>query len=126
VKLDMETRVVNDVSVLCCRGRFIYREEATAFSEKFAGLLTQRRKIVVDLSELQALDSAGLGELVVAHMWARASGCSLKVVGASSRILQLFELTNLASVFDLYPTFDAALASFQRPIANAAAAVNAA
>jgi ABC-type transporter Mla MlaB component len=72
LKLDLETRAINDVTVLFCRGRFTYRDEATAFSQKMAELLPQARQVVVDFSGLEAIDSAGLGELVVVHMWIRA------------------------------------------------------
>jgi len=126
VKLDLETRTINDVTVLSCRGRFTYRDEAAAFSEQIAELLPEARQIVVDLSGLEAVDSAGLGELVVVHMWIRASGCSLKLAGANARILQLFELTNLVSVFDVHPTLDEALLSFRQQSAEPKAAAHAA
>jgi anti-sigma B factor antagonist len=116
LKLDLETREIDDVTVVFCRGRFTYRDEAAAFSEKIAGLLPNARQLVVELSELETIDSAGLGELVVVHMWIRASGCSLKLAGANPRIWQLLELTNLLSVFDVHPTLDEALLSFQRKI----------
>jgi anti-sigma B factor antagonist len=126
LKLDLETRAIDDVTVLWCRGRFTYRDEATAFSRKISELLPNARKIVVDLSGLEVIDSAGLGELVVVHMWIRASGCSLKLAGANPRIRQLLELTNLLSVFDICPTLDDAVLSFQQKIAKTKTAVQAA
>ena len=119
MKLDLETRKIDDVTVLYCRGRFTYRDEAAAFSQTIAGLLPQARRVVVELGGLEAIDSAGLGELVVVHMWANARGCSLKLAGASPRIRQLFELTNLLSVFDAHPTLDDALLAFQTQVGKA-------
>jgi anti-sigma B factor antagonist len=126
LKLDLETRAIDDVTVLYCRGRFTYRDEATAFSRKIAELLPNARQIVVELSGLEIIDSAGLGELVVVHMWVKASGCSLKLAGANRRIQQLLELTNLLSVFDVHLTLDDALLSFQRNVAKTRTAVHAA
>jgi len=120
LKLDLETRAIDDVKVLFCRGRFTYRDEATAFSQQIAELLPQARQIVVELSGLESIDSAGLGELVVVHMWIRASGCTLKLAGANARIRQLLELTNLLSVFDVHPTLDEALLAFQGKVAKTA------
>ncbi len=120
MKLDLETRAIDDVTVLYCRGRFTYRDEATAFSQKIAELLPNARRVIVELSGLEAIDSAGLGELVVVHMWIRASGCSLKLAGPNSRIRQLLELTNLLSVFDVHPTLDDALLAFRQNIATRA------
>jgi anti-sigma B factor antagonist len=116
LKLDLETRAINDVTVLFCRGRFTYRDEATAFSQKMAELLPQARQVVVDFSGLEAIDSAGLGELVVVHMWIRAGGCSLKLAGVNPRIQHMLALTNLLSVFDVHPTLDDALLAFQGKI----------
>jgi len=126
VKLDLETRAIEDVTVLYCRGRFTYRDEATAFSGKIAELLPHARQIAVDLSGLEVMDSAGLGELVVVHMWIKASGCSLKLAGANPRVRELFELTNLFSVFDVHPTLDDALLSFQRQCGRPKTAAHAA
>jgi len=126
LKLDLETRAIDEVTVLYCRGRFTYRDEAAAFSQKIAGLLPQARQVVVDLSGLEMIDSAGLGELVVVHMWIRASGCALKLAGPNARIQQLLELTNLLSVFDVHPSLDDALVSFGRNPAKNRTAVQAA
>jgi anti-sigma B factor antagonist len=126
LKLDLETRAIDDVTVLYCRGRFTYRDEATAFSQKIAELLPDTRWLVVELSGLETIDSAGLGELVVVHMWIRASGCSLKLAGANPRVRQVLELTNLLSVFDVHPTLGDALLSFQRKTTKTRNAVNAA
>ena len=88
------------------------------FPQKIAELLPNARRIVVELTGVEVIDSAGLGELVVVHMWIRASGCSLKLAGANPRVQQLLELTNLMSVFDVHPTLDDALLSFRGKIAN--------
>jgi anti-anti-sigma factor len=126
VKLSLETRTIDDVTVLSCHGRFTYRDEATAFSDQIARLLPDTRKVVVDLSGLEVIDSAGLGELVVVHMWVQGCGCALKLAGANAHICQLFELTNLASVFDMYSTLDDALLSFRRQTIGAKTAASAA
>jgi anti-sigma B factor antagonist len=126
VKLHLETRAIDEVTVLYCRGRFTYRDEATAFSQKIAELLPHARQVVIELSELEIIDSAGLGELVVVHMWIRASGCALKLAGLNPRIQHLLDLTNLLSVFEVHPTLDDALLSFQQNIAKTRSAVQAA
>jgi anti-sigma B factor antagonist len=126
LKLDLETRSIDDVTIVYCRGGFIYRHQATAFSDRIAELLPHARQVVVDLSGLEVIDSAGLGELVVVHMWIRACGCALKLAGANPRIRRLFELTNLLSVFDVYATLSDALLSFQQNLAKTRSATHAA
>jgi anti-sigma B factor antagonist len=126
LKLDAQIRVVDQVTILYCKGRLTYREEARAFSETMAAVISDSSQIVIEMSGLEAIDSAGLGELAVIHMWARASGCTLKLAGPSSRLQQLFELTNLRSIFEIYSRLDEALCSFQKQILQAEAASSAA
>ena len=114
LKLKLQTEAIDDITVLRCQGRFTYRDEATAFSQKISELLPNTRQLVVEFTGLEIIDSAGLGELVVVHMWTRASGCALKLAGANARILNLLELTNLSRIFDIHPTLDEAVLSFER------------
>src|SRR5580692_7612303 len=55
LKLDLETRAIDDVTVLFCKGRFTYRDEARAFSEKIAELLPNARQLVVEFSSYLSL-----------------------------------------------------------------------
>lgn len=126
MKLNLEARAVDNVTVLYCKGRFTYHDEASAFSNKVAELLPHAPRLILELSELEGVDSAALGELVVVHMWARASGCAIKVAAASHQILQLFELTNLIDVLEVHPTLDDALLSFREQIATQKKAFHAA
>jgi len=66
--------------------------------------LRNSNEVVLDLEEVQSVDSAGLGELVVAHISAAEQGKTVKVVGANRSVCELLELTNLLSVFALYPS----------------------
>ncbi|MBZ5598920.1 MAG: STAS domain-containing protein [Acidobacteriia bacterium] len=111
LKLNLEICANDGVTVVYCRGRLAYREEATALSEAVAELLLHSRHVVLELSAVEMIDSACLGELVVILMWARASRCSIKLAAPPRHIRALLELTNLDSVFEIYPTLDdAALA----------------
>jgi anti-anti-sigma factor len=67
--------------------------------------------MVVDLSGVEAIDSAGLGELVLLHMWAEAGGYSMKFACPRTPVRQLLELTNLASVFEAYGSVAEAMAA---------------
>jgi anti-sigma B factor antagonist len=113
LSLALESTKCGDAVILRCRGRIVYRAEAAALSRAVSELLEQNRHIVLDLSRVTAIDSAGLGELVALHMWAVGNGCCLKLTGLSSRIFHLLELTNLTSVFEIFSTEKAALESWQ-------------
>ncbi len=69
-----------------------------------------RRALVIDLSQVQFIDSSGLGALLSGYKNAnlRASGFSL--VGPQPRVMSMFELTRLHRVFEIYPSMEEALA----------------
>jgi len=56
---------------------------------KVAELLPGARQLVLELSAVEMIDGAGLGELVVIHRWTRANNCPIKLAGPSNRILEL-------------------------------------
>lgn len=113
LSLLLERTKCGNAVVLRCRGRIVYRGEAVVLSRAVSELLEHNRHIVLDLSGVCAIDSAGLGELVALHMWAQGNGSCLKLTGLSSRIFHLLELTNLTSLFEIFSTEKAALESWQ-------------
>jgi anti-anti-sigma factor len=104
--LSLETRVIEDVTVICCKGRIAYGIEAAALAGEIAELGPQIRRVVLDLSDVEMIDAAGLGVLV--SVAANASGCSITLAAPGNLIRQLLELTQLSSVLKVYPTLDAA------------------
>jgi anti-sigma B factor antagonist len=111
LELSLESRQSGDVMVIHCRGRMVYREEAVAVSRAVGEALQESREVILDLGAVQSVDSAGLGELVVAHVSAEEQGKTVKVVGANRAVSELLELTNLSYVFEVYPNLAAALDS---------------
>jgi anti-sigma B factor antagonist len=106
--LSLETRVAEDVTVICCKGRIAYGIEAVALSSEFVKLAPQTRRIVIDLSGVELIDAAGLGALISVALTAQASQCSVTLAAPGTFIRQLLELTKLTSVFEVHPTLDAA------------------
>jgi anti-sigma B factor antagonist len=111
LELILESRQSGDVTVVHCRGRMVYRDEAAAVSRAVGEALQDSREVILDLGGVQNVDSAGLGELVVAHVSAEEQGKTVKVVGANRAVSELLELTNLSYVFEVYPNLAAALDS---------------
>jgi anti-sigma B factor antagonist len=113
LKLTFKIRANDDVTVVYCEGRIAYRDEAAALSDRVADLLPHARQLVLELSAVEMIDSAGLGELVALHKWARACGSSIKLAAPTRRILDLLQLTNLVSIFEVHPTLEDAMLSFR-------------
>ena len=108
LRLSLETRVTEDVAVIRCKGRIAYGIEAAALSGEIAELAPQPRRVVIDLSGVEMIDAAGLGELVSVAVAAQSSGCSITLAAPGHFIRQLLELTKLTSVFEVHPTLEAA------------------
>ncbi len=100
--------------VLRCRGSVISRSDARALTSLIAEVLPTARRLVVDLAGVISLDSGALGELVVTQMWAEAAGYGLKFSSPTDSVRQLFEATNLESVFDVHSTAEDALNAMQQ------------
>jgi len=113
LKLSLETRNRGDVIIVHCQGRIVYRDEAAALSRVVGEVLQQARKMVLDLSGVSSMDSAGIGELALLQTWAQGQNVSLKCAGPNPLVKTLLDLTNLDSVLEVHPSVDAALASFR-------------
>jgi anti-anti-sigma factor len=109
--LSLETEHCGSAVVLHCQGRLIFRHGASALSEIVAEVLPAAQRMVVDLAGVEAVDSASLGEVVLTQMWADAAGYTLKFANPSPPVRQLFETTNIVSVFDVYTSVPEALAA---------------
>ena len=108
LRLSLEARVTEELTVICCKGRIAYGIEAASLSGEIAELAAQTRRVVIDLSGVEMIDAAGLGALISVALRAQASQWSVKLAAPSILIRQLLELTKLISVFEVHPTLDAA------------------
>jgi anti-anti-sigma factor len=113
LKLSLETRQRGDVIIVHCQGRIVYRDEAAALSRLVGELLGGGGKVVLDLSGVSSIDSAGIGELVLLHTWAQSKNADLKYASPSPLVRDLLDLTNMDSVLEIHPSLSEALAAFQ-------------
>jgi anti-sigma B factor antagonist len=114
-KLKLDLSFPHGITVLRCQGRISYREEASQFSRKVAELLPHSKQLILDLSKIDVIDSAGLGELALIFLWSQAGGCAIKIAAPRPNVLEMLQLTNLVSVLEIHPTLDEALQAC-RPI----------
>src|ERR1700722_3440114 len=71
LKLSLETRNRGDVIVVHCQGRIVYRDEAAALSRMVGDILQNASKVVLELSGVSVIDSAGIGGLALLQSWAQ-------------------------------------------------------
>jgi anti-anti-sigma factor len=80
-------------------GRIVIASSATLESTQ-RDLIAQGERVVLDLTNVDFVDSAGLGALVTAYEHARRTKCHLKIANPKERIRDLFDRSGLASVFE--------------------------
>ena len=102
VKMQMATRHVGDVAVLDLRGRITVGEGNVVLREAVRELTDKgNKKIILNLSQVHYIDSAGLGDLVRVHTTVRHQGGKLKLANLSKQVEDMFQTTRLSAVFDI-------------------------
>jgi anti-anti-sigma factor len=118
--LQITERAVGDVTVLNLKGRLVL-EECVTLRDAVDALVQQRRpKLVLDLQDVNYIDSAGLGILVAKYLSVRRLGGDMKIVHPTPRSLHVLEITHLNQVFETFASEDAAIRSFDVAASNAA------
>lgn len=113
-KLRHATRQVQDVVIIDCAGRITVGEGNIQLREAIQGLISQgNHRLILNLVELEFIDSAGIGELVRAHTTLRKQGGHLKLLNPHKKVHDLLRATMLTSVFDIHTDEGTAVKSFQ-------------
>jgi len=106
------TREVNGVSVVDLHGRIGFGEGTTKLRETIASLLGSGTKnVVLNMAEVNYVDSSGIGELVRGHMAIRKQGGQLKLARLSKVVSDLLHATSLTKVFEIHPDEASAIQS---------------
>jgi anti-sigma B factor antagonist len=119
IGLSVKVKQVESAVILECTGRIRYRKEAELFAAKAREILDGRTNLIIDLGGVEAIDGAALSELVIVHMRARAAECEVRLGCVNDLIRSVLELTNIASLFETYPTLNEAVASLSKAGVNA-------
>src|SRR5208283_2298046 len=102
IKMQSTTRQIGDVAVLDISGRITLGEGNVMLREIVRALVDGgNKKIVLNLGEVQYVDSSGIGELVRTHTTVRNQGGHLRLVNLNKRVNDLLQMTKLSAVFDI-------------------------
>jgi anti-sigma B factor antagonist len=113
--VEITERRFGDVTVLDLRGKILIGEGNDVLREKIAKLVAAgRKKIVLCLTDVPYVDSAGAGEIVRSFDQALRAGGALKLLTMSQKVRALFELVKLIPAFEFYENEMAAVGSFSR------------
>jgi anti-sigma B factor antagonist len=113
VKMRTAVRPVGAVTVVDISGRITLGEGNVMLREIVRDLADKGQKaIVLNLGEVNYIDSSGVGELVKAHTTIRNQGGQLKLANLTKRVHDLLQMTRLSAVFDIQKDEASAIESF--------------
>lgn len=102
--MKIDVRDEGPVTVITPVGPLVIGAGERLINETIARLLADRKfQIVIDMAGVPRMDSSGVDALVLACRRARENGGDAKLARLTPRIRQLLEITQLTSVFDIYP-----------------------
>jgi anti-sigma B factor antagonist len=71
------------------------------------------KSVLLNLGDVNYIDSSGLGELVSAYTTSKNQGATLKLLKLTKKVHDLLQLTKLYTVFDIYDDEASAIASYK-------------
>lgn len=115
MSMKVSTRQVDGVTILDLSGRITLGEGSVQLRDAVRDLLTKGQKqILLNLGDVNYIDSSGIGELVSAYTTVRNQGGELKLLNLTKKVHDLLQITKLYTVFDVKDDEASAVASFTR------------
>ncbi|WP_136806955.1 STAS domain-containing protein [Desulfosediminicola flagellatus] len=111
--MKIEQQKHGDIQLLKFTGR-LASSEAKTTKEELLNTLKTSSNIVIDCSELEYVDSTGLGTLVIGLKKALSQDGDLRLAAINAKVKMLLELTKADQVFKIYPTVNTAISSFEK------------
>ena len=114
MSMKISTRQIDGVTIVDCSGRITLGEGSVTLRDTVSQLLTKnQKKILLNLGDVNYIDSSGIGELVSAFTTVRKQGGDLKLLNLTKKVHDLLQITKLYTVFDVKDDEAAAVKSFK-------------
>ena len=115
MSMKVTTRQVDGVTILDLSGRITLGEGSVQLRDAVRDLLAMGQKqILLNLGDVNYIDSSGIGELVSAFTTVHNQGGDLKLLNLTKKVHDLLQITKLYTVFDIKDDEASAIASFAR------------
>ncbi len=112
--MKFKTKEIESVVVFELKGNIMGGADATALNEELQKLIEAgKKRVVVDLGDVQFMNSSGLGMLIGGLNKIRNAGGDLKIARASEKIQNLLKVTKLTTLFDHYEKVNQAVSAFK-------------
>lgn len=113
VSFKLNIREVSHVSIVDVHGRIVLGDEIGTLRDAVHDLVAKgKKKIVLNLAEVDYIDSSGVGELVGSYTTVRNAGGELKLLNLTQKVHDILNVTKLYTVFDVKDDEFTAVKSF--------------
>jgi len=111
--LEIQQREREGINVLDLNGRLTVGPEVSTFRERLQKLIDSRRtNIILNLKDVDYIDSTGLGALVMSYTSLQRAGGKIKLLNLSRRGIELLVMTKLTTIFEVFDDEQNAINSF--------------
>ena len=115
MNLKTTTRQVDGVNIVDCNGRITLGEGSVVLRDTVKELLGKgQKKILLNLGDVNYIDSSGIGELVSAYTTVKNQGGELKLLNLTKKVHDLLQITKLYTVCDVKDDEASAISSFSK------------
>ena len=122
IVLQVSTRTSDDVTVVVLQGKATIGANSDLLSRRLRSLAASRaRKILLNLADLEQMDSSGIAAILGTHVSLLRQGGSLKLCSPSNRVRDVLEAMKLINILSTFDNEVEALDSF-RPLGYSASA----
>jgi anti-sigma B factor antagonist len=112
--LHLTPRDSGTITVVDASGRITLGDGSAMLRKTIRQLLEeQRTKIILNLADVDYIDSSGIGELVSGYTAVKSKGGELKLLHLTKKVHDLLQITKLFTVFEVYSDEGIAIRSFQ-------------
>jgi anti-sigma B factor antagonist len=109
--LSLTSRKNGTTAVVDLSGRIVFGAECDVLRSEVKSLLASTRNVVLNLKNVEYVDSGGVGTLVGLFTSAKAAGGDIKLAAANPKVQHVLEITKIITVMGTYPTEEKALAA---------------
>ena len=113
MSLEIEKREREGIAILDLKGRITMGDEVSAFRKTVQDLVAGgSQKLILNLQNVDYIDSTGLGAVVMCSTAFRSAGGSSKLLNLNKRNVELLVTTKLATIFEIFDNEQDAVNSF--------------
>jgi anti-sigma B factor antagonist len=114
MSMKFTSREVDGITILDLSGKIVLGEGSVTIRDAVRDVLAKgSNKILLNLADINYIDSSGIGELVSALTAVKNAGGSLKLLQLTKKVKDLLQITKLYTVFDIYDDEATAIASYK-------------